>query len=144
MDWDWKYLLTDFDGRINRAKYWGATIAMTIVALIVQFILVKIVGVRITSIIALAFLYPAYALLIKRSNDRDRPQWIAQAFLGLAALSNIMTAIIGPPALGESSAVLSTLAMVLGLAAIYVLVDFGCLRGTVGPNQHGSDPLKTA
>ena len=38
-----------------------------------------------------------------------------------------------------------TRAITLGIAAIlgvWALIWFGCLRGTVGPNQYGPDPLE--
>jgi uncharacterized membrane protein YhaH (DUF805 family) len=33
------------------------------------------------------------------------------------------------------------LSLVVGVFAIYLLVVLGFLRGTVGPNQYGPDPL---
>ena len=39
---DWKYLLTSFDGRINRAKFWagiGVFIVLGIVGFIIDFVL---------------------------------------------------------------------------------------------------------
>ena len=59
MDWDWGHLLTGFNGRINRARYWGGAIAFGVGAVILQFLLMWIVGFRITMILALLFLYPA-------------------------------------------------------------------------------------
>ena len=79
MDWDWKYLFTSFDGRINRAKYWGAALAFGIPAFLIQMLLFWVLGFIITTIVSLVFLYPTYALLLKRGNDRDRPAWITQA-----------------------------------------------------------------
>lgn len=141
MNWNWNNLLTSFEGRIHRASYWGATLALAVVAIIVQWLLIQVIGLRASSIIALVFIYPAYAILIKRSNDRDRPQWIVQAFFALVAISNIATALVGPSAMTESSSLITIISMLLGLASLYVLVDFGCLRGTEGDNRHGPDPL---
>jgi uncharacterized membrane protein YhaH (DUF805 family) len=142
MDWDWGHLLTGFNGRINRARYWGGAIAFGVGAVILQFLLMWIVGFRITMIIALLFLYPAYALLVKRGNDRDRPAVIAQAFIGVAALSNIIQAVVGPSVMVDPPLLVSAFNLLLGVFALYILVDYGCLRGTVGPNRYGPDPLE--
>ena len=69
---DWKYLLTSFEGRINRARFW-AGIGMFIVIAIVAFILDSILGTRFTTasgsqvgvvgiLVALASIYFAIAL----------------------------------------------------------------------------------
>ena len=76
---DWKYLLTSFDGRINRAKFWagvGVLIAVSIVASIIDSIL----GIQIGQsglgifglLVALASIYLALALYAKRWHDRDK------------------------------------------------------------------------
>ena len=39
MDWDWGHLLTGFNGRINRARYWGGAIAFGVGAVMLQFLL---------------------------------------------------------------------------------------------------------
>jgi uncharacterized membrane protein YhaH (DUF805 family) len=141
MGWDWSYLLTSFEGRINRARYWGAAIAFGLCAVIAQLLLFWIIGFRITMILALGLLYPAYAITVKRGNDRDRPAWISQAFVGLAALVNLAQAAIGPSVMVDPPLFFSVIQTIFGFFALYMLVDLGCLRGTVGPNQHGPDPL---
>ena len=141
MDWDWKYLFTSFDGRINRAKYWGAALAFGIPAFLIQMLLFWVLGFIITTIVSLVFLYPTYALLLKRGNDRDRPAWITQAFIGVLAITNILQAVIGPSVLVRPPMFYTAVSLIMGIFALYILVDYGCLRGTVGPNQHGPDPL---
>jgi len=89
------------------------------------------------------FLYPAVALMVKRLHDRDRPAWLAGLFLAPNLIKNV-TDVIGVT--GDRLApnildvTLGGLAFVFG---IWAFVELGCLRGTVGTNQYGPDPLMT-
>lgn len=109
---DWKYLLTSFDGRINRAKFWagvGVFIAIGIVAAIIDGIL----GANgiLSGIVSLAMIYFACALYAKRWHDRDKSGW--------------WTLIVLVPIIGS----------------IWLLVECGILPGTQGANRFGPDPL---
>ena len=80
---DWKYLLTSFDGRINRAKFWAAIgifIALAIIGMIIDSILgsridmgngaqLGIVGL----IISIASIYFALAVYAKRDANHYGP-----------------------------------------------------------------------
>ncbi|TPK61337.1 MULTISPECIES: DUF805 domain-containing protein [unclassified Mesorhizobium] len=87
---DWKYLLTSFDSRIDRAKFW-AGIGIFIVIGIVVFILDAILGTRFTTagggrigmLVALASIYFAIALYAKRWHDRDKSGWWTLIGLGV-------------------------------------------------------------
>ena len=115
---DWKYLLTSFDGRINRAKFWagiGMLIAIGIVAEIIDMALglhAGPYGVGPVSFIAgLAFIYFVLAIYAKRWHDRDKSGWWS----------------------------LITLVPVIG--SIWILIELGMLEGTRGGNRFGADPL---
>jgi uncharacterized membrane protein YhaH (DUF805 family) len=118
---DWKYLLTSFDGRINRGKFW-AGIGVFIVIGIVAFILDAILGTRFTTgsgaqigiigiLAALASIYFAIALYAKRWHDRNKSGW--WTLIGLV------------PVIG----------------GIWLLIELGILEGTSGANQYGPNPL---
>ncbi|WFP76900.1 DUF805 domain-containing protein [Mesorhizobium sp. WSM4906] len=118
---DWKYLLTSFDGRINRAKFW-AGIGIFIVLAIVAFILDSILGTRFTAasgdqigvvgiLVMLASIYFAIALYAKRWHDRNKSGW--WTLIGLIPI----------------------------IGGIWLLVELGILEGTRGANQYGPDPL---
>jgi uncharacterized membrane protein YhaH (DUF805 family) len=118
---DWKYLLTSFEGRINRAKFWAA-IGVFIVIGIIGLILDSILGTRVTLasggqigiigiIISLASIYFAFAVYAKRWHDRDKSGWWSLI---------VLIPIIG---------------------GIWMLVELGILEGTRGANQYGPDPL---
>ena len=115
---DWKYLLTSFDGRINRAKFWAGVGVMFAAAIISQLI-DNLLGITIGDtglgpvyiIVALATIYFGLAIYAKRWHDRDKSGWWTLI---------ILIPLIGP---------------------IWLLVELGALEGTRGPNRYGPDPL---
>jgi uncharacterized membrane protein YhaH (DUF805 family) len=114
---DWKYLLTSFDGRINRAKFWagvGVLVAISIVLNLIDALLglqlaegVGILG----TLFAIASIYFALAIYAKRWHDRDKSGWW------------------------------SLIVLVPFIGAIWLIVECGILEGTRGPNRFGPDPL---
>jgi len=115
---DRKYLLTSFDGRINRGKFW-ASVGLIFVGSIIATILDNVLGTKfsgkpygfIYAIYALAMLYPAFAVYAKRWHDRNKSGWW------------------------------SLILLVPFIGAIWFLVECGILEGTRGANQYGPDPL---
>ena len=78
----------------------------------------------------------AFAIGIKRLHDRDKSGWLIVLFY-------LAPSILGGIANTTEQAVVC---FVLGLASfvisIWGLVELGFLRGTVGPNPYGPDPLQ--
>lgn len=118
---DWKYLLTSFDGRINRAKFWagiGVFIAIGVVAMIIDSLLGTKINLGgggelgiVSGIVSLVSIYFAIALYAKRWHDRDKSGW--------------WTLIMFVPIIG----------------GIWLIVELGILEGTRGANRFGPDPL---
>ncbi|MCB1377003.1 MAG: DUF805 domain-containing protein [Alphaproteobacteria bacterium] len=115
---DWKYLFTSFEGRIGRQQMWMGVIvicAVSFIASALDWILGTISLDRgfgiIGGIVSLISIYPSLALYAKRWHDRGKSGW--------------WSLIILVPLIG----------------VIWWFVECGCLRGTEGPNQYGSDPL---
>ena len=166
-------LFTSFQGRINRAKWWLGSIIMIVVAAIVGWIAGSVIGASIFSmaaeggitaenigsitrklsisqLITVAIIaYPVTALMTKRLNDRDRPNYLVYVFwlptvltilAGLAGLSMTVADVNGVmmPTQSSLGMILGLLSLVIG---IWALVELGILKGTPGPNQHGPDPL---
>ena len=173
---DWKWLFTSFDGRIGRQSWWTGVGIFIVAAIVLNIILWPILGsgsmgmmsdptkmqdpnfwsgfMRAAAfrrlIMLVIFIYPATALMGKRLNDRDRPEWVKFAIwipsvlmtlLGLLGLgwtvSDIGNGIMIPQMSGLAK-LLSVISLVLG---IWLLVELGILRGTQGPNRFGPDPL---
>lgn len=115
---DWKYLLTSYEGRINRGKFW-ACVGIIFVGAIVAMIIDNIIGTTFNNmpygfvylLYVLASLYSAFSVYAKRWHDRGKSGWW------------------------------TLIALVPFIGAIWLLVELGILEGTKGANQYGPDPL---
>ena len=138
-------------GRINRAKYWlFALVGGAILVVLVGVVAVAFAGfihdprggagfpigaIVIIAIVYLFFLIVSIFVGIKRLHDRDKSGWWLLVFyLGPAILSGI-SEVLSRNGIGILFALAS-----LGIS-IWAFVELGCLRGTIGPNRYGEDPL---
>lgn len=123
---DWKYLLTNFSGRISRTKFWvGVAVVVAIGAIYAALIRAlglngldpssnfASFGVRTaaTFVFGLVVYYIALAVCAKRWHDRGKTGWW------------------------------SLIAIVPVIGTIWILVELGILEGDRGANQYGPDPL---
>lgn len=121
---DWKHILTSFDGRINRGKFWAGVGVLWVLSLVfigidMSFLPPIIVldpasGIGYGPLTLLMFavsIYVGLALYIKRWHDRDKSGW--WTLIGLVPI----------------------------IGGIWLLVECGFLPGTQGPNRYGPDPL---
>ena len=137
-------LLFSFNGRVNRAKYWLATLIYAVINLFV--VLTGQLWGEATAYETLGFLLnmavfvSSLAVATKRLHDRGRSAWWLLLFYFLP--TGILFWIIFDIATG-SNVTLRYVALYLALFIIWVwlIVELGCLRGTVGPNAYGPDPL---
>jgi uncharacterized membrane protein YhaH (DUF805 family) len=163
------HLLFGFSGRINRAKYWLAVVLWLVfwaIALPVCFLAgFYIFGTNLVdgelpsgsdwfekyvrmavdyAVLFIIFLtlvsvswISAFAIGVKRLHDRNKSGWLIVLFY-------VVPSILGGIANTSEQAVAS---FVLGLGSLVIsiwgLVELGFLRGTVGPNAYGPDPLQT-
>ena len=123
--------LFSFDGRLNRAKFWLILIATDIAVFVLLGILVAVTGGSMTMgedgsmpsmgggvignlvalVIFVAAVWIGLAVGVKRFHDRGKSGWW----------------------------VLIVLVPVVG--GLWYLIECGFLRGTVGPNAYGPDPV---
>ena len=111
---DWQYLLFSFEGRINRAKYWAAFVAIQVVVWIVAMVAVATNNSFmwvITGLLVLLAIWPGLAISIKRWHDRGKSGW--WIFITFVPL----------------------------IGGLWALIETGFLPGTPGPNEYGPDPL---
>lgn len=139
---DLKSLLFSFDGRINRAKWWLAVLIYVIAAIVVTIIasivtaIVPIVGIVLFVIYGIVALISGIAVGVKRLHDRGKSGlWLLVFYLVPGALSGIGM-------FSGSEAIYMLLSLIGTGISIWMLVELGCLRGTVGPNEYGPDPLE--
>jgi len=157
----WGHMLFGFSGRINRAKWWSSILAVVILSLPV--IVLGAVAPSDTLVLVLTVaswiitLWITLAAGAKRLHDLNKSGgWLVVFTGGPLLLIAAFIAYVGGAAgaailAGQAPSDADLLriggaAVVVGLIwlalVIWYLVWFGCLRGTVGANRFGGDPLE--
>jgi uncharacterized membrane protein YhaH (DUF805 family) len=139
---DWTYLFTSLEGRINRKPFWLALLVLLLVSFVLQFTVMAVAGQTVALIVSLLLLYPNYALSIKRFHDRNRPDWMLQAFYALLVVIILMQLAGLDRAGTEPTTLFLSVGAIFLIAAIWLTIELGFLRGTAGPNDYGPDPLE--
>lgn len=121
---DWKWLLLSREGRIPRKVYWlnfvvptaliGLVISLAELALGLDDGHTALTSGPLSVLFLLAMIWPSICVSAKRCHDRDKSAWWILLYF---------VPVIGP---------------------IWWLIEFGCLRGTIGPNRFGPDPIAPA
>jgi uncharacterized membrane protein YhaH (DUF805 family) len=159
-DINWGHLLFGFSNRINRAKWW-LTVLVSIIISVVAGIVTAVSPETVGNIVTLAAFIPQFwislAAGVKRLHDLNRTgAWLVLFYVGPIVLIIMFFVIVGMDVLaalvsdkpldgsvvarvGITGAIVGLLIFILGL---WSLIWLGCLRGTVGPNQYGPDPLE--
>lgn len=112
-------LWLSFQGRATRSDYWLRTFLPILVISIVLSIVATVASAEDqlspAMFVYLAFsifsIWPSIAVSVKRLHDRDQSGW--WILIGLIPI----------------------------IGSIYLFIVVGCLRGTVGENRFGPDPL---
>jgi uncharacterized membrane protein YhaH (DUF805 family) len=157
---DFKYLFFSFEGRINRAKFWLASLMMAAIYMVTNFMIMFAIGLDqpLTTALALvtmiAGIWPIFALYVKRLHDRDKSAWWLLVFFAaplvidtaFQAWSGTLTWPWQAPPIENFKQMVFGPAWWISWAAqagiaLWAFVELGCLRGTEGPNQFGPDPL---
>lgn len=146
----WRFLFSP-SGRICRKQYWvwfflpvtAIGIVLAVVSLIPGWYFKLL-----PNLFSLFMLWPGIAILIKRIHDRNKSGWLVWAMYIPAILLAIFAVgaiIAGAAGSTGAAATLGIIAGVFGIAtacvAIWFFVEFGCLRGTIGANKYGPDPV---
>jgi uncharacterized membrane protein YhaH (DUF805 family) len=138
----WKFLLTDIDGRIGRKSYWIGALILIAVGLALEAVGYSTGGQALAIILGLVMLYPSFALNVKRAHDRNRPTWLVALFFAILIAANVLQLLgLGQTEDGPTTIYLMTV-IPLFFFGLYLLVELGFLRGSIGPNQYGPDPLE--
>jgi uncharacterized membrane protein YhaH (DUF805 family) len=144
---DWGNLFFTFSGRINRAKYWVAVlIYCAIYAVLAIFGYVtdeSAIYQSINGMLGIVIFISSLAVGVKRLHDRNKSGWYLVLFYIVPGILATGGMVVGT--VMEESIVIAS---ILGLAAfaigVWAFVELGCLRGTIGANQYGPDPLAAA
>jgi len=141
-------LLFDFRGRINRAKFWLAALVYIVVLFGVTGVAMAVSG-SLTSVIAttllayIVLLISAAAVGVKRLHDRNKSAWWLALF-AIPVILPFIAALLDWLLQPETSAPFVALQYLSFAISIWALIELGGLRGTIGANRYGNDPLRPA
>lgn len=138
-------ILFDFRGRINRARFWLAVLIYVVFFVAVIGITSMLSSSTDTVFVAALIAYvplviSGVAVGIKRLHDRNKSAWWLLLFASPLVLP-LVAAVLDDAITPESSLILTVTQYVSFAITIWSLIELGCLRGTIGANQYGSDPL---
>jgi uncharacterized membrane protein YhaH (DUF805 family) len=146
-------------GRISRSQYWLKYFlpACAIGAIGVAFdkFVVAGAGTELGKLLSVtnSLFYSAVALggycaLIKRIHDRNKSGWLT--LLPYASLLIFLAALLAMFffAPNFAASLKRAVVVIFGIAflgiSIWFFVEFGCMRGTIGDNRYGADPISHA
>jgi len=144
---NWGQLFFNFNGRVNRAKFWIAALIFAAINVVMaaldyatdQNVIVQAVN----GMLSIVILISSIAVGVKRLHDRNKSGWYLLLFYLVPSILVVIGVLIG--AFMEDSTIIAT---VLGLLAfaigVWAFIEMGCLRGTIGVNQYGPDPVAPA
>ena len=138
---DWAFLFNSFEGRIGRQTFWIGAGVLLAVELAAHAVAEQIQGDRLSAIVDLAFVYPEFALCLKRAHDRNLPLWLLIAFFAASALLDFLTVLEMTGTDDQPSPLSLAIALPFTILGLVLLFELGVRRGTVGPNQYGPDPI---
>ena len=144
---NWGHLFFKFDGRVNRAKFWIAALifaAINVVLAILGYVTDQsVVFQALNSMLGIVILISSIAVGVKRLHDRNKSGWYLLLFYLVPSILVVIGVLIG--AFMEDSTIIATVLGLLALAiGVWAFVEMGCLRGTIGVNQYGPDPVAPA
>jgi uncharacterized membrane protein YhaH (DUF805 family) len=132
-------LLFSYQGRIGRAQFWLVVLICAIAAVVFFIVDIFVQSAYLTLVIALVgyspALFAAVVAGIKRLHDRNKGSW------WLLVLYLVPLATFAGASLLDSGTLQSILSTVCLVVLFWAFIELGCLRGTIGPNQHGPDPV---
>ena len=153
-------LLFGFRGRINRAKWWLSILIMIIMYLVVIGLAIVIGSDTLTNVLGfiawIVAMWISLAAGAKRLHDLNRTAaWLVVfigapillflvlvAYAGVAVGTAILTGNMEPQDIARVSGIVMIIGAINFAFGLWALIWLGCLRGTVGPNQYGPDPLE--
>ena len=127
-----------FQGRANRQAYWLTALSLLGGMLLASFLVyaVPVAGIAMAGLVYLLCLAAGLSVAVRRLHDRGKSGWwLLPMYLPLILFSALGALV--EVSQGEPNVVFSTLTLPF---SIWILVELGCLRGTVGPNRFGPDP----
>jgi uncharacterized membrane protein YhaH (DUF805 family) len=165
---NWTEYFFSFSGRINRAKLWLFVLIIFLIEIAFFILFAGIFGMSVLlagdkvgapamtggpaviaffvvcAIVGIAIVVASIALTVKRLHDRNKGAAWLLVFWLLPIVLDVSAGATSPNS-GQDSGGLSAAGVALMLASsavsIWAFVELYCLRGTIGDNRFGPDPL---
>ena len=137
------HLLFEFSGRTNRGQYWLAWLIYAVIYIVfvaLGFFTESVAVQMLTGMIAVALFISSLAVGVKRLHDRNKSGWYVALFYAVPCTLFFAGLLIGP----SSAMVANALGFIALAIAVWSFVELGCLRGTIGVNPYGPDPVASA
>src|ERR1700759_609522 len=142
---EWGRLLFGFNGRANRTRYWLASAIYFVIGLILTglgyFLSDNLVFQVVGSIIDLVVLVSLFIVARKRLHDRNKSGWYLVLFYITPGVLIAAGALISLTDNETASMIGNVLWLIAGAIGLWTFVEMGCLRGSIGANQYGPDPI---
>lgn len=150
------WMLFSFDGRLDRKPYWIATVGLTLAAIVIAVGVTTafhMMGKASTAqellraahpwLAGFGFIlaYPAAAVFAKRLHDRNKPGWLAALLIVPMLIGTVLDPAGSVPQTEPIYWIYQVASAMTLVVALWFLIELGFLRGTVGDNRYGPDPL---
>ncbi|MET3666390.1 DUF805 domain-containing protein [Caulobacter sp. 1776] len=135
-----------FDGRFRRLEFWIANLGLLLLQIATQLVVGPFFGESLFRAgrpswfrlaLNVASLWPTAAILIKRGHDRNRSALFTSGLLLVIYIFpevGLVMVRFGVNLMND------WLKIPMGLVAMYMLIDYGFIDGTQGPNRYGPSP----
>lgn len=141
---DFVNIFTTFSGRVNRAKYWIAVLVYAAISLVFGVVAYAAgqgsTFQTINAIVSVVLMISSFGVSIKRLHDRNKSGWYTLLFLVAPGILLASGLYMGTTSSG-SGFIATALWLIAFAILIWAFVDLGCLRGSIGQNKYGPDPL---
>ena len=144
---DWGHLFFKFNGRASRARFWIAVLVFTVINVVLAILDYvtdqNVIFQALNSMLGIVILIASIAVGVKRLHDRNKSGWYLLLFYFLPGILAALSVLIGE--FVEDSSIIATVLALLAFAlVVWAFIEMGCLRGTIGANQYGPDPVAPA
>jgi len=144
---NWGQLFFKFDGRLNRAPFWIAALIFAVIniALLLLGYVTEQSGIfqAVNGMFSIVILISGIAVGIKRLHDRNKSGWYLLLFYFVPGVLAAASVLVGE-FVEDSDIIANVLTLLTVALVVWAFVELGCLRGTVGANPYGPDPVAPA
>lgn len=138
-------------GRISRSQYWlRFFLPVFLIGVVLNMIALAGDALKVLpNLFQLIVLWPGIAVLVKRIHDRNKSGWLVWVLYVPLIVAVIFTIValaligLGDHAVASGMSIVAGVFWIVSLGiGIWFFIEFGCLRGTIGANRYGPDPVR--